>query len=71
MVVEINGVGLNYEMAGDGEPLLWLRKRHQHGDAQIRQLFAHSRAFADGHEDVNFTPPYLAPIAANTLIVFW
>ena len=24
MVVEINGVELNYEMAGDGEPLLWL-----------------------------------------------
>ena len=24
MVVEINGVGLNYEIAGDGEPLLWL-----------------------------------------------
>ena len=24
MVVEINGLELNYEMAGDGEPLLWL-----------------------------------------------
>jgi pimeloyl-ACP methyl ester carboxylesterase len=24
MVVEINGVDLHYEMAGDGEPLLWL-----------------------------------------------
>ena len=24
MVVEINGIELNYEMAGDGEPLLWL-----------------------------------------------
>jgi pimeloyl-ACP methyl ester carboxylesterase len=33
-------------------------------------LFTHSRAFADGHEDVNFTPPYLATIAASTLIVF-
>lgn len=56
-------------MFGDVEMDL-MRKRHQYGDAQIRQLFAHSRAFADGHEDVNFTPPYLATIAANTLIVF-
>jgi hypothetical protein len=24
MVVEINGLELNYEIAGDGEPLLWL-----------------------------------------------
>ena len=24
MVVEINGLELNYETAGDGEPLLWL-----------------------------------------------
>ena len=24
MVVEINGLELNYEVAGDGEPLLWL-----------------------------------------------
>jgi pimeloyl-ACP methyl ester carboxylesterase len=56
-------------MFGDVEMDL-MRKRHRHGDAQIRQLFAHSRAFADRHEDVNFTPPYLATIAANTLIVF-
>jgi pimeloyl-ACP methyl ester carboxylesterase len=24
MVLEINGIDLNYEVAGDGEPLLWL-----------------------------------------------
>jgi hypothetical protein len=24
MVVEINGLEMNYETAGDGEPLLWL-----------------------------------------------
>src|SRR5688572_15398012 len=24
MVIEINGIELNYEMVGDGEPLLWL-----------------------------------------------
>jgi pimeloyl-ACP methyl ester carboxylesterase len=56
-------------MFGDVE-LDLMRKRHQYGDAQIRQLFAHGRAFADSYEDVNFTPPYLATIAANTLIVF-
>jgi pimeloyl-ACP methyl ester carboxylesterase len=47
-----------------------MRKRHQLGDAQIEQLFAHSRALADSYDDVNFTPPYLATIAADTLIVF-
>jgi len=47
-----------------------MRKRHQHGDAQIQRLLAHSRALADSYDDVNFTPPYLATIAADTLIVF-
>jgi pimeloyl-ACP methyl ester carboxylesterase len=47
-----------------------MRKRHRHGDAQIQQLFAHSRALADTYDDVNFTPPYLGTIAADTLIVF-
>ena len=47
-----------------------MRKRHRHGDAQIQQLFAYSRALADTYDDVNFTPPYLGTIAADTLIVF-
>jgi pimeloyl-ACP methyl ester carboxylesterase len=47
-----------------------MRKRHRHGDAQLQQLFAHGRAFADNYDDVNFTPPYLGTIAAETLIVF-
>jgi pimeloyl-ACP methyl ester carboxylesterase len=47
-----------------------MRKRHRHGDAQLQQLFAHGRALADSYDDVNFTPPYLAPISAETLIVF-
>jgi pimeloyl-ACP methyl ester carboxylesterase len=47
-----------------------MRKRHKHGDAQLQQLFAHGRAFADRYDDVNFTPPYLGMIAAETLIVF-
>ena len=31
MVVEINGLELSYEMAGDGEPLLWLHGGMRHG----------------------------------------
>jgi pimeloyl-ACP methyl ester carboxylesterase len=47
-----------------------MRKRHSHGETQIQQLLAQSRALADTYDDVNFTPPYLGTITANTLIVF-
>jgi pimeloyl-ACP methyl ester carboxylesterase len=47
-----------------------MRRRHRRGEQQIKQLFAHSRAFADDYDDVNFTPPRLSTIAADTLIVF-
>jgi pimeloyl-ACP methyl ester carboxylesterase len=47
-----------------------MRKRHRHGESQIQELFAHGRAFAHSYDDVNFTPPYLATITAETLIVF-
>lgn len=47
-----------------------MRKRHRYGDAQIQQLFAHGRAFADSYDDVNFTPSSLGTITAETLIVF-
>ena len=47
-----------------------MRKRHVHGPAQWQQLLGHARAFADSYDDVNFTPPYLATIIADTLIVF-
>src|SRR5689334_21457786 len=53
----------------DGEQVR-LRTVHTHGDAQIEQLAAMVRGFADGYDDVNFTPPSLATIAADTLIVF-
>jgi len=29
-----------------------------------------ARGFADSYDDVNFTPPYLSTITADTLIVF-
>ena len=47
-----------------------MRKRHVHGDPQLQQLLASARAFADSYDDVNFTPPYLGTITADTLIVF-
>ena len=47
-----------------------MRARHVGGEDQLQQLIAHARAFADSYDDVNFTPPYLATITADTLIVF-
>jgi pimeloyl-ACP methyl ester carboxylesterase len=47
-----------------------MRQRHKGGDAQIRQLFATMRGLAERYDDVDFTPPYLGTIAAETLIVF-
>jgi pimeloyl-ACP methyl ester carboxylesterase len=39
-------------------------------EGQVERLLAHTRAFADSYDDVNFTPPLLSRIAADTLIVF-
>jgi pimeloyl-ACP methyl ester carboxylesterase len=47
-----------------------MRVRHKHGEPQIRGLLHIFRAMADSYDDVNFTPPYLATITAETLIVF-
>jgi pimeloyl-ACP methyl ester carboxylesterase len=47
-----------------------MRRSHKRGEPQIQQLLAQSRAFADVYDDVNFTPPYLSTITADTLIVF-
>jgi pimeloyl-ACP methyl ester carboxylesterase len=56
-------------MLGDQE-MVRMRQRHKHGESQIRQLFAMVHTFADTYDDVNFTPPYLSTITADTLIVF-
>ncbi len=56
-------------MFGEQE-LDMMRKRHRRGPDQLERLFAQSRAFADSYADVNFTPPYLGTITAETLIVF-
>jgi pimeloyl-ACP methyl ester carboxylesterase len=47
-----------------------MRGRHKRGDAQLQQLFAMARGFADSYDDVSFTQPHLATISAETLIVF-
>jgi pimeloyl-ACP methyl ester carboxylesterase len=47
-----------------------MRRRHKNGGTQIQQLLAQCRAFADTYDDVNFTPPLLSTITADTLIVF-
>jgi pimeloyl-ACP methyl ester carboxylesterase len=44
-------------------------RRHPHGESQIETLLAQGRAFAESHDDMNFTPPYLSKITANTLVV--
>jgi pimeloyl-ACP methyl ester carboxylesterase len=47
-----------------------MRQRHVRGPEQLQRLFAHAQAFADSYNDVNFTPPLLGTITADTLIVF-
>jgi pimeloyl-ACP methyl ester carboxylesterase len=56
-------------MVGEAE-MARMRVRHKYGEPQIQQLIAMARGFADSYDDVNFTPPYLATITADTLIVF-
>ena len=46
-----------------------LRSRHPGGGAQIEAILASTKAFADSHDDMNFTPPHLSTIQARTLIV--
>jgi pimeloyl-ACP methyl ester carboxylesterase len=47
-----------------------MRKRHKHGDEQIRAIWEWARAMADSHDDMNFTPTSLSKITASTLIVY-
>jgi pimeloyl-ACP methyl ester carboxylesterase len=47
-----------------------LQRVHVHGDTQIAQLFDWTHRMSETYDDVNFTPPLLSTIAAETLIVF-
>jgi pimeloyl-ACP methyl ester carboxylesterase len=41
-----------------------------YGDEQIQALLDLFYSFKDVYDDVNFTPPYLSTITAQTLILF-
>ena len=45
------------------------REVHKHGDEQIIAMMEWQKIAADDYESTAFTPPYLATIKANTLIV--
>jgi pimeloyl-ACP methyl ester carboxylesterase len=47
-----------------------MRKRHKHGDEQIKAIWEWSRAMADSYDDMNFTQASLSGITASTLIVY-
>ena len=46
-----------------------MRRRHVHGDDQIRALWRHARGFADDHQDMNFDAASLSVITAKSLVV--
>ena len=46
-----------------------MRQWHKYGDEQIRALWRQGNGFKDSFDDMNFTPPYLSTITAQTLIV--
>ena len=52
------------------ESLANLRALHVRGDDQIKMLFMGMNMAANTYDSMNFTPPYLGTIKANTLIVF-
>jgi pimeloyl-ACP methyl ester carboxylesterase len=45
------------------------RRRHHHGDDQIRALINQFHRFKDSYDDMNFTPPFLGTIRARTFVV--
>jgi pimeloyl-ACP methyl ester carboxylesterase len=47
-----------------------MRKRHKHGDEQIRALWRQGQAFKESYDDMNFTAPYLSTITARTLLIY-
>jgi len=68
---EARAVMRNFSEAALGaEEMVRMRKRHRYGEPQIESLFAMAKRLADSYDDVNFTPPILSTITAETLIVF-
>lgn len=52
-----------------GAELETLRKRHVHGDEQLRQLYDMTRSFATSYDDMAFAAQQLGRVTARTLIV--
>jgi len=68
---EARAIMQNFSEATVGEAeMARMHQRHRRGEAQIRQLFDMARGLADSYDDVSFTPPSLARITADTLVVF-
>lgn len=59
-------IGASPPSSGD---LTMLKKCAHRGEGQMRDLMRQFIGFKDSHEDMIFTPPYLATIKARTLIV--
>ncbi|HEX4998020.1 MAG TPA: alpha/beta fold hydrolase [Terriglobia bacterium] len=57
------------DAARSEEEWQFMRSRHPQGDAQIRALWAQGRIFAEDSADMNFTPPRLGAITADTFLV--
>ena len=46
-----------------------LKQWHPRGEEQIQSLFKQFRSFGEDYEEMNFTPPMLGQIKADTLII--
>lgn len=59
-------------LASAQPPQAWetMRKSHKLGDDQIVALWDWTREMQDSYDDMNFTPPSLSRITADTLIVY-
>jgi len=46
-----------------------LKQLHPRGEEQIQSLFKQFRSFGEDYEEMNFTPPILGQVKADTLII--
>jgi pimeloyl-ACP methyl ester carboxylesterase len=61
---------ITYESAKKNKTWMKNMKKWQPGgEAQIKSLLSQFQEFANTYEDMNFTPPYLGSIRANTLVI--
>lgn len=50
-------------------PMPWMEGHHPGGAEQTKMLKTQFRKNAERYDDMNFTPPYLATITCQTLII--